>query len=180
MGIGVKFPTLLMLLSSPEADAALHPLQDASLGSLTVYVVPETSSLLPQVGSSTLWCQTLCTSPLKGALGGGIHPQAVCWWHRAVVQRVGRSQPCSQPSSLPLPQGISVYVGKHRSALLRAGGDLAALRTRLRQLTQVMSFTASSIAAALSDRVPDGHLSPDARRHLKSSLGMDMCSSPIP
>ncbi|XP_067165812.1 GPI transamidase component PIG-S isoform X2 [Apteryx mantelli] len=31
-----------------EADATLHPLQDASLGSLTVYVIPETSSLLPQ------------------------------------------------------------------------------------------------------------------------------------
>ncbi|KFR13682.1 GPI transamidase component PIG-S, partial [Opisthocomus hoazin] len=56
--------------SAREADTALHPLQDASLGSLTVYVVPETSSLLPQ--------------------------------------------------------GVSVYVGKHRSALVRAGGGLAA------------------------------------------------------
>ncbi|KGL93425.1 GPI transamidase component PIG-S, partial [Charadrius vociferus] len=101
-----------------EADAALHLLQDASLGSLTLYVVPENSSLLPQ--------------------------------------------------------GISVYVGKHRSALVRAEGNLAALRIRLQQLTQVMSFTASSITAALSDRVPDGQLGPDARRHLKSSLGTDV------
>lgn len=54
MGIGVKFPTLPVLPSSPEADAALHPLQDTTLGSLTMYVVPETSSLLPQVGCSTL------------------------------------------------------------------------------------------------------------------------------
>ncbi|KFQ81338.1 GPI transamidase component PIG-S, partial [Phaethon lepturus] len=108
--------------TAQEADAALHLLQDASLGSLTVYMVPETSSLLPQ--------------------------------------------------------GISVYVGKHRSALVRAGGGLATLRTRLRQLTQVMSFTASSIAAALSDRVPDSPLGPDTRRHLKSSLGMDMRPSP--
>uniref|UniRef100_A0A8C0IAS7 Phosphatidylinositol glycan anchor biosynthesis class S n=1 Tax=Bubo bubo TaxID=30461 RepID=A0A8C0IAS7_BUBBB len=106
---------------SPEADAALRPLQDVSLGALTMYVVPETSSLLPQ--------------------------------------------------------GISVYVGKHRGALVRAGGGLAALRTRLRQLTQVMSFTASSIAAALSDRVPDGQLGPDARRHLKSSLGYEITFS---
>lgn len=71
------------------------------------------------------------------------------------------------------PQGINVYVGKHRSALVRAGGGLAALQARLREVTQLMSFTASSIAAALSDRVPDGQLGPDARRNLKSSLGTD-------
>lgn len=70
-------------------------------------------------------------------------------------------------------------MGKHRSALVRAGGGLAALRTLLQQLTQVMSFTASSISAALSDRVPSGQLGPDARRHLKSSLGMDVHPSPI-
>lgn len=76
------------------------------------------------------------------------------------------------------PQGINVYVGKHRSALVRAVGSLAALQARLREVTQVMSFTAASIAAALSDRVPDGRLSPDARRDLKSSLGMDVPCSP--
>ncbi|NWR82049.1 PIGS transamidase, partial [Centropus unirufus] len=114
----------LAVPTAQEADAALQPLQDALLGSLTVYVVPETSSLLPQ--------------------------------------------------------GISVYVGKHRSALVRAGGSQATLRTRLRQLTQVMSFTASSIAAALSDRVPDGQPGPDAGRHLKSSLGMDLHPGPVP
>ena len=73
-----------------------------------------------------------------------------------------------------------MYVGKHRSALVRAGGGLATLRTRLQQLTQVMSFTSSSIAAALSDRLPDGQLGPDARRHLKSSLGTDVHPSPAP
>ncbi|KFQ34302.1 GPI transamidase component PIG-S, partial [Mesitornis unicolor] len=109
--------------TAQEADAALRPLQDASLGSLTVYVVPETSSLLPQ--------------------------------------------------------GINAYVGKHRSALVRAEGDLAALRARLWQLTQVMSFTASSITAALSDREPGGQLGPDARRHLKSSLGYGITFSPL-
>ncbi|XP_069730146.1 GPI transamidase component PIG-S [Phaenicophaeus curvirostris] len=111
----------LAAATAREADAVLHPLQDASLGSLAVYVVPEASSLLPQ--------------------------------------------------------GVSVYVGKHRSALLRAGGSLAALRTRLRQLTQVMSFTASSITTTLSDRVPDGQLGPDAGRHLKSSLGYEITFS---
>ncbi|XP_052544784.1 GPI transamidase component PIG-S [Tympanuchus pallidicinctus] len=104
-----------------EADAALHALQDSSPGSLTVYVVPETSSLLPQ--------------------------------------------------------GVNVYVGKHRSALVRAGQGLATLHARLQQLMQVMSFTASSIAAALSDRVPDGQLGPDAWRHLKSSLGYEITFS---
>ncbi|NWH67914.1 PIGS transamidase, partial [Geococcyx californianus] len=107
--------------TAQEADVALHPLQDTSFGSLMVFVVPETSSLLPE--------------------------------------------------------GISVYVGKHRIALVRAGASLAALRTRLRQLTQVMSFTASSIATALSDRVPDGQLGPDAGRHLKSSLGYEITFS---
>uniref|UniRef100_A0A8B9R0G0 Phosphatidylinositol glycan anchor biosynthesis class S n=1 Tax=Anas platyrhynchos TaxID=8839 RepID=A0A8B9R0G0_ANAPL len=104
-----------------EADAALHALQDASPGSLTVYVVPESSPLLPQ--------------------------------------------------------GTDVYVGKHRSALLRAGQGLAALRARLQQLTWVMSLPATSIAAALADRVPDGQLGPDARRHLKSSLGYEITFS---
>ncbi|XP_009463456.1 PREDICTED: GPI transamidase component PIG-S [Nipponia nippon] len=113
----------LDVATAREADAALHPLQDASLGSLTVYVVPETSCLLPQ--------------------------------------------------------GISVYVGKHRSALVRAGGGLATLHTRLRQLMQVMSFTDSSIAAALSDRMPGSQLGPDARRHLKSSLGYEITFSPL-
>ncbi|KFV71940.1 GPI transamidase component PIG-S, partial [Struthio camelus australis] len=110
-------------VTAQEADAALHPLQDASLGSLTVYVIPEASSLLPQ--------------------------------------------------------GVGVYVGKHRGALVRAGEGLAALRTRLQQVTQVMSFTASSITAALSDRVPTSQLGPDARRHFKSSLG-DSLVNPDP
>lgn len=174
MGIGVEFPTLVMPLSSPEADAALHPLQGTSLGSLTMYVVPETSPLLPKVGSSTLWCQSLSASPLKGALGRHPSPGCPTRHHSAVLHRVGRSQ----PSSLPFSQGINAYVGKHRSALVRAVGTQSALRSRLQQLTQVMSFTASSITAALSDRVPDGQPGPDARRNLKSSLGMDVTLQP--
>ncbi|KFW86448.1 GPI transamidase component PIG-S, partial [Manacus vitellinus] len=68
----------LAAATAREADAALRPLQDVSMGSLTMYVVPETSSLLPQ--------------------------------------------------------GTSVYVGRHRSALVRAEGGLAALHARLPQL----------------------------------------------
>uniref|UniRef100_A0A669P8Y6 Phosphatidylinositol glycan anchor biosynthesis class S n=1 Tax=Phasianus colchicus TaxID=9054 RepID=A0A669P8Y6_PHACC len=92
---------------------------------------------------------------------------SVCW----------QSCLCSQPSLLPLPQGVNVYVGKHRSALVRAGQGLAILHARLQQLLQVVSLTASSIAAALSDRVPDGQLGPDAWRHLKSSLGYEITFS---
>lgn len=91
-----------------------------------------------------------------------------------------QSQPRSRPSPPRLPQGTDVYVGKHRSALLRAGQGLAALHARLQQLARVMSLPATSIAAALADRVPDGQLGPDARRHLKSSLGMDLWPSPLP
>lgn len=50
MGSRLKIPALLMDLSSSEADAALRALQDSPPGSLTVYVLPEASSLLPQVG----------------------------------------------------------------------------------------------------------------------------------
>uniref|UniRef100_U3IAC0 Phosphatidylinositol glycan anchor biosynthesis class S n=1 Tax=Anas platyrhynchos platyrhynchos TaxID=8840 RepID=U3IAC0_ANAPP len=127
MGNGAKLPVPLTGLSSSEADAALHALQDASPGSLTVYVVPESSPLLPQVGSSALRCPSLRS-------------------HR--------------------PPGM-----------LRAGQGLAALRARLQQLIRVMSLPATSIAAALADRVPDGQLGPDARRHLKSSLGYEITFS---
>lgn len=117
-----------------------------------MYVVPETSSLLPQVGSS-----------IERTWGGSICSQPFFW---------------SSPMSIP--QGINVYVGKHRSALVRAGGGLATLHSRLQQLTQVMSFTSSSVAAALSDGVSDGQLGPDTRRHLKSSLGTGVHPSPFP
>lgn len=68
MGNGAKLPVPLMVLSSSEADAALHALQDASPGSLTVYVVPESSPLLPQVGSSALRCPSLRSHRPPGVL----------------------------------------------------------------------------------------------------------------
>lgn len=100
----MKFPTLLMPPSSLEADAALCLLQDASLGSLTMYVVPETSSLLPQVGSSTLRCQPLRTSPLEGALGGGICPQAVAGATVLFSGVLAGATPAPGPHPCPFPR----------------------------------------------------------------------------
>ncbi|XP_059573312.1 GPI transamidase component PIG-S [Alligator mississippiensis] len=115
----------LALGTVQEADAALLPLQGGSLGSLTIYIIPEASSLLPQ--------------------------------------------------------GVSVYIGKHRSAVVRgppaAGDVLTAVNARVRHIAQTMSFTPDSIAAALSDRVPLGNLGLDTRRPFKSSLGYEITFS---
>ncbi|XP_009324505.1 PREDICTED: sperm-associated antigen 5, partial [Pygoscelis adeliae] len=67
--------------------------------------------------------------------------------------------------------------------VLSAVPDVAAGCQELHSLLRYLGLktaSGSSIAAALSDRLPDGQLGPDARRHLKSSLGTDMCPSPIP
>ncbi|CAM5164352.1 unnamed protein product [Eretmochelys imbricata] len=114
----------LALATVKEADAALLPLQD-SLGALTVYVIPETSPLLPQ--------------------------------------------------------GVDVYIGKHRSAVMRCtqgpGDVLAAVSAWVQQIVQAMSFTTDSIATALSDRVPMDQLGTDTRRPFKSSLGYEITFS---
>ncbi|XP_067422045.1 GPI transamidase component PIG-S [Emydura macquarii macquarii] len=108
-----------------EADAALLSLQEDSLGSLTVYVVPETSRLLPQ--------------------------------------------------------GVGVYVGKHRSAVVRCtqGTEdvLAAVNARVQRVVQAMSFTADSVTTTLSDSVPMDQLGADTRRPFKSSLGYEITFS---
>ncbi|XP_038231869.1 GPI transamidase component PIG-S [Dermochelys coriacea] len=114
----------LALATVKEADAALLPLQD-SLGALTVYVIPETSPLLPQ--------------------------------------------------------GVGVYIGKHRSAVMRCtqgpGDVLAAVSAWVQQIVQAMSFTTDSIVTALSDRVPMDQLGMDTRRPFKSSLGYEITFS---
>uniref|UniRef100_A0A8C8VLA7 Phosphatidylinositol glycan anchor biosynthesis class S n=1 Tax=Pelusios castaneus TaxID=367368 RepID=A0A8C8VLA7_9SAUR len=108
-----------------EADAALLSLQEDSPGSLTVYVVPETSPLLPQ--------------------------------------------------------GIGVYIGKHRSAVMRptqsTGDVLAAVNSRVQQIVQTMSFTADAITTTLSDYAPTDQLGMDTRRPVKSSLGYEITFS---
>lgn len=45
--IVISFPLLPFFL--PEADVSLHTLSESPCGSLVVYVIPESSSLLPQV-----------------------------------------------------------------------------------------------------------------------------------
>ncbi|XP_074869568.1 GPI-anchor transamidase component PIGS isoform X2 [Carettochelys insculpta] len=115
----------LAMATVHETDIALLPLQENSLGALTVYVIPDTSLLLPQ--------------------------------------------------------GVGVYIGTHRSAVMRCPQGsrdvLAATSARVQQIAQAMSFTTDSIAAALSDRVPTDQLGTDTRRPFKSSLGYEITFS---
>uniref|UniRef100_A0A7N9ATW0 Phosphatidylinositol glycan anchor biosynthesis, class S n=1 Tax=Mastacembelus armatus TaxID=205130 RepID=A0A7N9ATW0_9TELE len=120
---------------SLEADLSLHMLSESPCGSLVVYVIPESSSLLAQ--------------------------------------------------------DVDVYIGQRRTAFLRIGAQMRAVRTleqllahldpQLKQVLQVMSFSHSDIIAALSDRV---RLSPgtkesmaDSMRAFKSSPGYEITFS---
>uniref|UniRef100_W5MFV4 Phosphatidylinositol glycan anchor biosynthesis, class S n=1 Tax=Lepisosteus oculatus TaxID=7918 RepID=W5MFV4_LEPOC len=117
----------LELPTAKEADLSLFQLSESPCGSVVVYVIPESSPLLPE--------------------------------------------------------GINVYVGQRRTALLRArpgraGGlpeVLQALSPEVERVVQTMSFTDADIKAALSDRVPIGRLSreslADRMRAFKSSPG---------
>ena len=107
----MKLPTLLMPLSSPEADAGLHLLQDALLGALTVYVVPETSPLLPQVGIGTLRRQPLRTSPLEGAPEGSICPQAVAGGTVLFSSALAGASPAPGPHPCPFPRASACTWG---------------------------------------------------------------------
>ncbi|XP_053702741.1 GPI transamidase component PIG-S isoform X3 [Synchiropus splendidus] len=121
--------------SAAEADLSLHLLSESPCGSLVIYVIPESSPLLPP--------------------------------------------------------GVDVYIGKRRTAVLRPGAAghagrsldkvLSHLEPRITQILQVMSFSHSDIAAALSDRV---RLSPtnkrskaDSMRAFKSSPGYEITFS---
>nr|XP_034995837.1 GPI transamidase component PIG-S [Zootoca vivipara] len=105
--------------SVPEAGEGLLPAQEAAVGSLTIYVIPRNSVLLPQE--------------------------------------------------------VTVYIGKRRSAVVRAprgsGDVLAAVDAQVREVTRAVSFSLDSIAEALSDRVPLGQLGAEWKRPFKSSLG---------
>ncbi|KAJ6657285.1 hypothetical protein lerEdw1_002652 [Lerista edwardsae] len=111
--------------SAQEADNGLLPIQGAPVGSLTIYVIP--------------------------------------------------------PSSVLLPQETVMYIGKHRSAIVRAPQGakdrLAAVNEQMKQVTQVMSFTADSITGALSDRIPMSQPGAEWKRPLKSSLGYEITFS---
>ncbi|XP_010863991.2 GPI transamidase component PIG-S isoform X1 [Esox lucius] len=121
--------------TAAEADISLHMLSESPSGSVVIYVVPESSTVLPE--------------------------------------------------------GVSVYVGQRRTALLRAGGQmrvavalkevLASLETWIKQVLQVMSFSHGDITAALSDRVRPGDRSreglADSMRAFKSSPGYEITFS---
>ncbi|XP_054857388.1 GPI transamidase component PIG-S [Eublepharis macularius] len=85
------------------------------------------------------------------------------------------------PGSHLLPQVATMYIGKHRSAIIRAPGGtadvLAVVRTKIQQVTRVMSFSAESITGALSDRIPILHLGTEWKRPFKSSLGYEITFS---
>ncbi|KAJ8267196.1 hypothetical protein GJAV_G00139620 [Gymnothorax javanicus] len=123
-------------LSQPtaqEADLALHRLSESACGTVVVYVIPESSSLLAE--------------------------------------------------------GVRVYVGQRRTALLRGQLGLAgslkevlgALDPHIEQVVQTMSFSHSDVTAALSDRVRGGRLSRDGladrMRAFKSSPGYEITFS---
>ncbi|KAM3854332.1 GPI transamidase component PIG-S isoform 1-T1 [Vipera latastei] len=115
----------LSLASVQEADKGLQPAEGLPVGSLTIYVVP--------------------------------------------------------PSSPLLPQGTEMYLGKHRSAILRAPPGakdmLGALTERLQQLVQAMSFTPETVVEALADRVPLGQPGAEWKRPFKSSFGYEITFS---
>ncbi|XP_075445382.1 GPI-anchor transamidase component PIGS [Ascaphus truei] len=115
------------------ADAALQQLNKGAHGSLAVYVIPETSALLPQ--------------------------------------------------------GVSVYIGKHRRALVQCSpypslpteDIFRTLYEKLERIAQAMSFTEEAVTAALSNRIPIGRFSKDdfanSRRAFKSSPGYEITFS---
>ncbi|XP_058019902.1 GPI transamidase component PIG-S isoform X2 [Ahaetulla prasina] len=83
--------------------------------------------------------------------------------------------------SLLLPQGSEMFIGKRRSAILRAPPGakdvLGALNDRLQQLIQAMSFTTETLVEALADRVPLGQPGAEWKRPFKSSFGYEITFS---
>lgn len=147
----VKYTEIFCALA---ADLSLHTLSESLCGSLVVYVIPESSSLLPEV--------------------------------KTVFSDVSQCGATAIVYFYPtLTQGVNVYIGQRRTALMRVGTQIKAGRTLnellahlkpgLKQVLQVMSFSRADITAALSDRV---RLSPgnkesiaDSMRAFKSSPG---------
>ncbi|RXM94454.1 GPI transamidase component PIG-S [Acipenser ruthenus] len=109
------------------------------------------------------------------------------WWKTTETYRA--SLPYTQISELDTLQGVSVYVGKHRTALLRTPQDrgaklgevLRGLQPDIQRVVETMSFSDVDIKAALSDRVPVGKLGKeslaDSMRTFKSSPGYEITFS---
>ncbi|XP_006005797.1 GPI transamidase component PIG-S isoform X2 [Latimeria chalumnae] len=92
-------------------------------------------------------------------------------------------------TSLLLPQGIKTYIGKRRTAVLRAvlsqshrmEDTLDEISPQVQRVVQTMSFTDDVIASAVSDRIPIGKFNKetyaDNMKALKSSLGYEITFS---
>ncbi|XP_077168932.1 GPI-anchor transamidase component PIGS [Paroedura picta] len=84
-------------------------------------------------------------------------------------------------SSLILPQETTMYISRHRSAVIRAPRGapdvLVAMGAQIQQVTWVMSFSAESITGALSDRMPILQPGTEWKRPFKSSLGYEITFS---
>ncbi|KAJ8386244.1 hypothetical protein AAFF_G00175640 [Aldrovandia affinis] len=88
-------------------------------------------------------------------------------------------------SSMLLGEGVRVYVGQRRTALLRRqlgpGENLKDLEPHIEQVVQTMSFSHGDITAALSDRIRVSRLNkeglPDSMRAFKSSPGYEITFS---
>lgn len=147
----------------------MHTLSESLCGSLVVYVIPESSSLLPEVKTvfiNVLRCGTVLKTKKKKI-------NSIVYLYPA------------------LTQDVDVYIGQRRTALLRVGTQVKAGRTleqllthlkpRLKQVLQVMSFSRADITAALSDRVrlSPGHKESiaDSMRAFKSSPGQSSLQS---
>lgn len=132
----------------------MHTLSESLCGSLVVYVIPESSSLLPEVKtvfSNVSQYGATATDYIYPLLTQGVN--VYIGQRRTSLMRVG----------------TQIKAGRTLNELL------AHLKPRLKQVLQVMSFSRADITAALSDRV---RLSPgnkesiaDSMRAFKSSPG---------
>ncbi|XP_039613183.1 GPI transamidase component PIG-S isoform X1 [Polypterus senegalus] len=123
----------LRMESVQEADVSLSQLNESPSGSLVIYVIPETSGLLPD--------------------------------------------------------GINVYMGIYRTAILRTSLHkeakmeelLSVIGPKILRIIQTVTFTNNDIKASMSDRVPTGKFTKeslaDSMRAFKSSPGYEITFS---
>ncbi|XP_053313172.1 GPI transamidase component PIG-S [Spea bombifrons] len=123
----------LGLYTLQDADETLQQLSKGTLGSIAIFIVPETSELYSK--------------------------------------------------------GVSVYIGKHRRALVKYSPNpslhteeiLQTLYKKLQPVIQTLSFTEEAVTAALSNRIPIGRFSKDdfenSRRAFKTSPGYEITFS---
>ncbi|XP_075052905.1 GPI-anchor transamidase component PIGS [Mixophyes fleayi] len=126
----VEEDEVLSLQSLSEVDKALQHLSKGAQGSLSLYILPETTALFPQ--------------------------------------------------------GISVYIGKHRRFFVKLSLDPSlntedirrTLYRKVEHVIQTMSFTEQAVIAALSDRISTDRFNKDdfenSRRAFKSSPGYEI------